>query len=303
VKKVETPVVAFMAVVHVGAAALGVRCFSWAGVAVCAVLYLCTGFGVTVGYHRLLTHRSFAAGRTTYRLLAVLGLLSGEGPPIFWVAQHRKHHALSDREGDPHRPADGFWWAHWLWTMARIERRRLGLLYSRYAPDLARDPFCLWLEKTYFRWHLGLALLLAGAGAVVGGGPMSASFVGYGFFVRTVCVLHATWLVNSVTHLYGSRPCETRDESRNNALVALVSLGEGWHNNHHHAPTAANHGHRAWQVDPSFLVIVVAGALSSLLRAASGGRLCPVHDVKVFRPGAGMQTLFRRDYRRPYASA
>jgi stearoyl-CoA desaturase (delta-9 desaturase) len=165
-------------------------------------------------------------------------------------------------------------------------RRELAPLYVRYAPDLLRDPFLLRLEQSYIGWHLGLALLLLGAGWAAGGLSLGLSWLAYGFALRTVFVLHATWLVNSAAHCWGYRTYDTGDNSRNNAAVALVSLGEGWHNNHHHSPVAANHGHRWWEVDLSFLTILACAALT---------RLCGqtwVRDVKVYARGR-LATWFR----------
>lgn len=270
-----------MAIIHLLALGLCLVYPSWSGLGVGLGLYFLTGFGITVGYHRMLSHRSFLASPYTTRLLAMLGVLAGEGPPIFWVANHRKHHHHSDGPEDPHSPEHGFWWAHWLWIYPR--RREVAELYDRYAPDMLRDRFWRSLEWSYILWHLALAGLLTAAGWAVGGRALGLSWLGYGFALRIVVVLHSTWLVNSVGHRWGYRNYETTDNSRNNAAVALVSLGEGWHNNHHHSPVAANHGHRWWEVDLSFLLIVGLAWLS---------RRRWVRQVKVYERGE-LRTWFK----------
>lgn len=278
----EWPIVLFLGGVHLLALVLCVLFPSWQGVGVLLLLYLVTGLGVTLGYHRRLTHQSFQATPALDALLAILGLLSGEGPPLFWVTYHRKHHAHSDGPGDPHRPGDGFWWAHGLWMLPRMNNSALGVLYKQYAPDLARKPFYLFLERSYFFWHLGLAAALWLGGWAVGGWWMGMSFLAYGYFLRMVVVLHATWLVNSAAHCWGYRSYATRDESRNNVVVALLSHGEGWHNNHHYSQVAANHGHRWWEVDLTFLCIVVLALLSRLATWLTGGRVRLVHQVRYY---------------------
>jgi sn-2 palmitoyl-lipid 9-desaturase len=250
------------------------------GLAAMMVMYFVTGFGVTVGYHRRLTHRSYGAPQWLDRVLAVLGLLSGEGPPIFWVAHHRKHHGFSDQPDDPHSPSAGFWWAHCLWMMPRKSRAELGLLYRRWAPELLKDRFLLFLESSYLFWHVLLAALFFFAGQLIGGWKMGVSLVIYGVFVRMVLVLHSTWLVNSACHIWGYRNHETGDESRNNPFVGLVALGEGWHNNHHFMQNTANHGQRWWEVDLSFLVILIL----AMLRVA--------HTVRVHFRGSGTAIWF-----------
>ncbi len=282
----EWPIVAFLGAVHALALILCVAFPSWQGLVVLVALYLITGLGVTVGYHRKITHQSFRSPQWVEYVLAVLGLLSGEGPPVFWAAIHRQHHKCSDQPDDPHSPMDGFWWSHWLWMLPKIRRRSLGALYSTYAPDLIRQPFYQFLERSYFYWHLGLALLLVAAGWRLGSWRLAMSWFAYGYCLRMLVVLHATWMVNSVSHCWGRRAYETGDRSRNNALVALVAHGEGWHNNHHHAQSAANHGHRWWEFDLSFAVIVLAAVITRPFRL--------VTDVRVYSPRAGrIRTLLK----------
>lgn len=288
--QIEWPIVGYMAVLHAGAAILCLRFPSWTAVGVAGACYLLTGFGITVGYHRLLTHASFSCAPWVERALAVIGLLAGEGPPLYWVMNHRKHHKHSDGPGDPHSPRDSFAWSHWLWLFRKHQRAETGRDYARWIPKLARQGFYRWLESHYLWLQAGSGLALFAAGHAVGSWYMAFSFLGYAYFLRTVLVLHATWLVNSLAHTSGSRRYDSHDESRNNVFVAVVALGEGWHNNHHHVPVAANHGHAWWEVDASFLVILLLACVSRLV-PRSGAR--PVWSVKVYRPGtARLETWF-----------
>jgi stearoyl-CoA desaturase (delta-9 desaturase) len=282
---VEWPIVIYMAVLHVAALGLCLAFPSVLALVAAAVLYVITGLGITVGYHRLLTHQSFDCARWLERTIALCGLLAGEGPPLYWVVQHRKHHRFSDQADDPHSPLHSFAWAHMLWMFPRVRRGALGADYARWAPRLAQQAFYRWLESAYLWIHLAFALLVFGAGYLAGSWMMAWSFLGYAFFLRMVLVLHATWLVNSLAHRRGGRAYDTPDQSRNNLLVALLALGEGWHNNHHHMQASANHGHRWWQFDPSFLAIVLAAAASQPLAWAGRAHLRPVSGVKVFHAG------------------
>src|SRR5262249_33335950 len=184
--------------IHVGAA-LAPLAFSWSGLTVCLILYVLAGIGVTMGYHRLLTHRSFQTPKAVEYILSVLGSLANQGGPLQWVAAHRIHHAHSDQEGDPHSPRDGGWWAHVLWVMpfhpVLDDRRR----FLRYVPDLARDPVHRVLEGC----HVLLPLLLAGLLFALGQawGSVGLSWLLWGIFVRTALLYHATYLVNSATHM------------------------------------------------------------------------------------------------------
>ncbi|HVW66742.1 MAG TPA: acyl-CoA desaturase [Candidatus Peribacteraceae bacterium] len=253
-KKINWTVTTGLAAIH-GAALAGILFFTWEGLVICCILYMLTAGGVTVGYHRYLTHYGFETYRPIRWSLAVLGLLSGEGPPIYWVALHRKHHQYSDEEGDPHTPLNGYWHAHVLWLFGLSRVDNLGLLFRHYAKDLYGEPFMRLLNKAYLFLHLGMIVLLAGAGYAYGGRAYALSFVAYGFFIRMVCVLHSTWLVNSESHTRGYRNYDTADRSKNNWVVALLTGGEGWHNNHHAHPTLAVHGHKWWEFDPSYKLI------------------------------------------------
>jgi fatty-acid desaturase len=224
--------------------------FSWSALAACLLLHWMTGcLGICMTYHRLLTHRSFATRpKWLEYALTALGCCASEGGAIGWVADHRKHHAHADDEHDVHSPNRGFAWAHLLWWMTPdVKAVHAPGYYARWAPDLAADRVHAWLD----RWHFLFPALMGAGLYAVGGMP----WLVWGGFVRSVLLLHATWLVNSATHTWGSRPYATRDTSTNLWWVALLAYGEGWHNNHHALPTSARHGLRWWQLDMTYGVI------------------------------------------------
>lgn len=241
--------------------------FSWSGVAAVLIGHHLFGMlGMTVGYHRLLTHRSFQCPRWLERTLAILGVCCLQDTPARWVATHRLHHQHSDQAHDPHSPLVNFMWGQMGWLMVNNrDVNRLSHL-EKYAKDLMRDPFYMWLERSHhgllvFGIHVvAIFALGAGIGWLSGGGPaevlrMGLSLLVWGVAVRTVFVWHVTWAVNSLTHLWGYQTYATSDNSRNNWLVGLLAHGEGWHNNHHALPTAAAHGRRWWEFDLSYRVI------------------------------------------------
>jgi stearoyl-CoA desaturase (delta-9 desaturase) len=241
----------WIAGLHLGALLAFVPAFfSWSAVAVCAFLTWATaGVGICMTYHRLLTHRSFAVRpRRLEYLLTVLGCCASEGGAIGWVADHRKHHAHSDDEHDPHSPERGLGWAHVFWWMTPdVTSRHTATHYAKWAPDLARDPVHVWLDTHHYLFPIAMGVGLY----ALGGLP----WLVWGGFVRSTLVLHATWLVNSAGHRWGYRSYETRDNSTNLWWVALLTFGEGWHNNHHALPTSARHGLRWWEVDVTFWAI------------------------------------------------
>jgi stearoyl-CoA desaturase (delta-9 desaturase) len=248
-------------VIHLGALAAPFV-FSWQGVVALFVLHWMTGgLGVCLGYHRLLTHRSFKTYRPIRYLLAAIAGLAGEGTSLYWVSDHRKHHAHSDQVGDPHSPHDGPWWSHVFWTMAKKTRRDQQDHFRRWVPDLMQDPGLRFLHYMFLPLHFALGLTLMALGYWLGGWYMAWSLVVWGMFLRLTLVLHSTWFVNSASHMWGYRNYETTDDSRNNWWVALISYGEGWHNNHHAFPTLAAHGHRWWEVDVTYLTIRLMKAL------------------------------------------
>jgi fatty-acid desaturase len=246
-KKINWAVTSVMLVLHIGAVA-ALFFFSWKMVALFVVTYwLTTGLGISLGYHRLHTHRSYRVPRLLEYFFAVCGALTFEGGPISWVATHRVHHQKSDHEGDPHSPNDGAWWAHVIWLLVGESNHNNTDQMARYAPDLAKDGFYRWLNTYHLVPNILLGILLF----ALGGWPALL----WGLCFRVVFGLHATWLVNSATHMWGSRRFATRDESRNNWWVALLTFGEGWHNNHHAHPTSARHGLAWYEFDPSWIQI------------------------------------------------
>jgi stearoyl-CoA desaturase (delta-9 desaturase) len=222
--------------------------FTWSGVVVAVVLCNLTGGGgISLGFHRMLTHQSLRVPRWLTCTIAVLGVLAMEGGPITWVATHRRHHAHSDQPGDPHNGRRGLRWSHIQWLYRYNEDRPTADEMQRLTPDLCADPLYVFLERSNLYWQIGLGLVLLIAGGW--------SWVIWGMFVRVVYTIHVTGLVNSVAHHFGYQTYRTGDESRNNWLVALLSWGEGWHNNHHAFPASARHGLRWFEFDSTWLTI------------------------------------------------
>jgi fatty-acid desaturase len=253
---VDWATVAWIGGVHLAALAAPFF-FSWSGLAICLALYWFTGsLGVCLGYHRLFTHGSLSVSAPVRFFFGLVGGLSGEGSALIWVANHRKHHAFSDQEGDPHSPRDGGFWAHMLWMFPSHSREELDAHTRRWAPDLARDGGILFLHRTFLLWNALVAAALLGAGWWVGGSRLGVSWLLWGFAVRMVIVFHVTWLVNSATHMWGYRNYETTDDSTNLWWVGLLAFGEGWHNNHHAFQRMARHGHKWWEIDTTYWVIV-----------------------------------------------
>lgn len=258
----DWPVVSWIVVIH-GFAIAAPFYFSWQALAVCIVLILATGsLGVCMGYHRLLTHGSFKTYKPVRWLLAFLGGLSGEGSALAWVANHRKHHKYSDKDGDPHSPRHGGWWAHMFWFMPNWGEKSNKAVMQKYASDIMKDRMMRFLHVMFLPSHLilGLALLAVGYfGQFIGmqGGWYSAlSMLFWGTGVRMVYVMHVTWFVNSATHMWGYRNYETTDDSKNLWWVGLFAFGEGWHNNHHAHQRVASQGHKWWEVDITYWVIL-----------------------------------------------
>jgi stearoyl-CoA desaturase (delta-9 desaturase) len=250
--------------------ALGVVCWQvwaellhWSDIAVFGILYVLTGFGVTVGFHRLFTHRAFATKPWVRGVLAVCGSAAIEGPVISWVADHRKHHAFSDQPGDPHSPHvdHGVGWrgalrglvhAHMGWLFLHTQRGAR----KRYAPDLLADPVVNFVDRTFLYWAVGGLGAAFGLGWLIGG-TLTAALTGllWGGAVRLLVLHHVTFSINSLCHFFGRRRFDTDDESRNLAWLSVLSFGEAWHNNHHAFPTSAAHGMRWWEFDSSSLLI------------------------------------------------
>jgi fatty-acid desaturase len=269
--------------------------FSWTGVVLGILgLYVFGTLGINLCYHRLLTHRGLVCPKWLEHGFAILGVCCMQDTPARWVAVHRRHHEHSDRQDDPHSPLVNFFWGHIGWMLA--ENRdlvRLGI-YDRYAKDILRDPFYRRMERTLLypaillgSWAVfflgGFATSLWFGGTLADAAQFGASLLIWGVFVRTVVVWHITWSVNSAAHLWGYRSYETGEQSRNNWLVALISNGEGWHNNHHADPRSARHGHGRWEIDVVFATVWV------LERA----RLA----TDVFRPNPRMTAALSRENR------
>lgn len=242
--------VLFMTFIHVIAFTQAARTFSWPAFWVFIAFQTITGMlGITLCYHRLLAHRSFNVPKPLEYILALFGCLAFQNGPVKWVATHRVHHAYSDRPQDPHSPTRGFWWAHIGWLLVHDEFLDHWENYSKWAPDLAKDPVHRFLNRTHGIYQF----ILAGILYAIGGWP----FVVWGVFVRVVFVWHGTWLVNSAAHIWGYRTFKTGERSTNNWWVAMITYGEGWHNNHHAYLSSAAHGLRWWEVDPTYALIRV----------------------------------------------
>jgi fatty-acid desaturase len=254
--------------------------FSWTGVALLAGGIFGFGvLGINLGYHRLITHRSFSCPLWLEHTFAIIGVGSLQFAPAFWTAVHRRHHHFSDQEADPHSPLAGFVWAHFGWLLVRPDDMKPALLTDRYARDVLRDPFYAWLEKSknwikiaFAFWivlfaagFLGRMLSHASAPAAL---QFGWSLLVWGGALRTVLVWHFTWSVNSVTHVWGYRNYATPDRSRNNPIVALIAGGEGWHNNHHADPGSARHGHRWWEIDLAWLTLRLLMLFGLVIEAA-----------------------------------
>jgi sn-2 palmitoyl-lipid 9-desaturase len=232
-----------------GLALLAPLYFSWPVIALTLFLHwLFGGIGICLGYHRLLSHRSFQVPKWLEYGIALLGAMAIQGGPLFWVGNHRRHHAHTDDQvQDPHSARRGFWWSHMGWILAPQAETFNAKHYRQSAPDLARQPFYRWLDRYFLLLQVPLAALLYGLGGW--------SFVLYGIFVRSVLLWHTTWLVNSATHRWGYQTFKAQDNARNLWWVSLLTYGEGWHNNHHSYPHAAQSGYRWWEIDPTWWVI------------------------------------------------
>jgi len=230
--------------------------FTWTGFVVCLVMIWVTGgLGITLCYHRLLTHRSYRTYKPIEYLLTLFGCIALQGGPITWVATHRLHHKESDEEEDPHTPQHTFWWSHILWNFFKDPQLDKYEKIRRFAKDLDKDRVLRFFEKYFFPIYLLSAAVLYGTGHLFGGWQLGLSLVIWGVAVRTVLVWHFTWLVNSATHQWGYTNYKTGDNSRNTWWVAVVTFGEGWHNNHHADQRSAAHGHRWWEFDQTYYTI------------------------------------------------
>jgi fatty-acid desaturase len=228
--------------------------FSWSGVAVAIILLNLTGgIGLSLGFHRMLTHQSLRVPRWLNYTIAAIGVLGMEGGPITWVATHRRHHAHSDGAGDPHNGRRGLPWSQLQWMYRPNAARPTQAEMLHLTPDLSSDKFYCFLERTNLYWQIGMGLVLLGCGGI--------SWVIWGMFVRVIFTIHVTGLVNSVAHNFGYQTYRTGDQSRNNWWVALLTWGDGWHNNHHAFPASARHGLRWFEFDSTWLAICALRAV------------------------------------------
>jgi stearoyl-CoA desaturase (delta-9 desaturase) len=221
--------------------------FSWSALVVTAVLYSITALGITLCYHRSLAHRGVRLARPVECIIAVFGTLALQGGPIEWTATHRKHHAFSDTENDPHNMGRGFLWAQCAWLFRKNPAMPSPAEVRHYVPDLIDDPFFRWLDRNTLTLQIALGAVLF----VLGGW----SWVVWGIFARLVLSYHVTWMINSVAHMFGYRTFKTTDLSTNCWWLALLSWGEGWHNNHHAFPFSARFGLRWFEFDAAWLVV------------------------------------------------
>ncbi len=257
-------------ILHTGAVAAFFY-IDWTAIAAAAAIYfMAISWGIGMGYHRLLTHRSYKVPRWLENVIAIWGTMALEGGPIFWVGTHRIHHQNSDKEGDPHSPRDGTFWSHLGWMILGKSQNSEVDYFRRFVPDLVRDPFYVWLSRYHYVPLLVSSVLLYawdGLPAVL-----------WGSCFRVVVGLHSTWAVNSATHIWGSRRFATTDDSRNNWWVALFTFGEGWHNNHHAKPNSARHGLAWYELDITWLQIKALEKLG----IAKSVKEASVHEAATF---------------------
>jgi stearoyl-CoA desaturase (Delta-9 desaturase) len=237
--------------------------FSWLNLGMLLGGYAVTALGITIGYHRLFTHKSFRTNRVVTAIVGVLGSMAVEGPILQWVATHRRHHQHTDREEDPHSPnVHGTGWIAW---MRGMYHSHVGWFFTsaptreqmdRYVPDLQADPLVRGISRLFGFWAI-LGLIIPAAIALAVTQTWFGALMGFiwGGLVRVFLVHHVTWSINSICHLWGSQPFNTHDDSRNNAIFGVLAFGEGWHNNHHAFPSSARHGLEWWQIDVSYLII------------------------------------------------
>ncbi|MGI8467645.1 MAG: acyl-CoA desaturase [Pyrinomonadaceae bacterium] len=224
--------------------------FSWSNLAAFLVIWWLTGsVGIGLGFHRQLTHRSFYTPKWLEHLFAIFGSMALQGSPIAWVTTHRVHHAFCETDKDPHSPRHGTFWAHIGWVTVGTSQDNGEEVEKRFIPDLLKDKFLVTLSKYWYLPIIISSLILLAIG--------SFSMVLWGTFLSVTLGWHFTWFVNSITHVWGSRRFETKDDSTNNGLVAAVSFGEGWHNNHHAHPTSARHGLAWYEFDLNWIQIKI----------------------------------------------
>lgn len=241
---------------------------SWVAIAVFLGSYLLRMFAITAFYHRYFSHRTFKTSRTVQFVFALIGASATQRGPLWWAANHRHHHKVSDRPEDPHSPRHGFLWSHMGWFLSRKHFET----DLKQIPDLARYPELRWLDRYDLAIPVAYAAALFGLGALLerfapGLGTSGGQLLVWGYFISTVVLIHATLTINSLSHVWGKRRYNTSDDSRNNWFLALITLGEGWHNNHHHFPGSARQGFYWWEIDVSYYalrVMSLVGLVSDL---------------------------------------
>ena len=275
-RQLDWPVVIILAAIHAGCLAGLAVAPTPAAIALLVGWFWLAGFGITIGYHRLLSHRAFECGIWQTRVWATLGALALQGGPVFWVGLHRRHHQFTDQDGDPHSPRHSFFEGHMGW-MARTETKGgavLGALTARDLRALGRDPYVKWLDRgvgPLLPWAVSVAICgaIAGWPGVVWGG-----------IVRTAIGWHATWLVNSVGHRWGAQPHRTGEGSRNVWWLAPIAFGDQWHNNHHAFPGSAKLGLKHGELDPGWLVLCLLKRLRLVWDIRTPEQLAPRPEVK-----------------------
>jgi stearoyl-CoA desaturase (delta-9 desaturase) len=267
-KRINWHTAGFMLMFHIGAVA-ALFMINWKAMVAALILWwISASLGVGMGFHRLLTHRGYKTPKLVEYFITFCGLLALEGGAINWVVTHRIHHAHTDAPGDPHTPREGGWWAHIGWMLKGTAQSHDKATMARYAPDMVKDRFHVLANNFYW-----IPIILLAIGLLVFGGW---AFVLWAVFFRVTFNFHATWLVNSATHMWGRRRFATRDDSTNNWWVALLTFGEGWHNNHHAFPTAARHGLAWYEIDLNWWGI----RTMQFLGLASGIKLVRLAEVR-----------------------
>jgi stearoyl-CoA desaturase (delta-9 desaturase) len=266
--KPDWTIISFLAFLHIMALfVLLPSNFSWAAVGVAILLHWITGgLGITLGFHRLITHRSFETPKIVEYFFALCGALACEGGVIDWVGMHRMHHLYSDQTPDPHDSNKGFWWSHMGWMLYDSPAKAD---IPRFTKDIGNDPVYQFLQKYFILLQVALGLVLYAIGGW--------SFVVWGVFFRLVVVFHCTWFVNSATHKFGYQSHDANDHSKNCWWVALVTYGEGWHNNHHAYQYSARHGLQWWEIDTTWMTI----QLLQLVGLAKNIKLAPVTEPTI----------------------
>jgi len=246
-RKIQTHTIIFVTSFHL-LSIWALLNFSWQNLLALGITWWIAGsFGIGLGYHRLLTHRGFRTSKWLEYLLTVFGTLAIQGGPLSWVTTHRIHHAFAETDKDPHSPKGGVFWSHMGWIFKGGAQEHSPATHQRYSPDINKNKFYLFLNNFYWLTNIPAGIILF----AVGGWSM----VLWGVFLRTVWGWHSTWLVNSATHIWGTRRFDTRDTSTNNALIAALTFGEGWHNNHHAYPRSARHGLKWYEIDANWIQI------------------------------------------------